>query len=74
MSDHFDEVADILRQSMPNKIITNFVLVCEVVTEDGAELIVNHSESMTPWLGAGMLLSAQDILQSTNPYVGDDED
>ena len=57
---------------MPDRVISNFVLVCEILSEDGSELTVAHSDSITPWLGLGMLLSAQDILQDTVGYRGDE--
>lgn len=64
MDDRPGEFAEIIREAMPDHVITNFVLVCEVVNEEGTELTVAHSESMTPWLANGMLLSAQDLLQN----------
>lgn len=65
MDDHSSEFAQIIRQAMPDHVITNFVLVCEVLNEDGTELTVAHSEAMTLWLATGMLLSAQDLLRGT---------
>jgi hypothetical protein len=67
------EVFDrLIREAMPDRVIANFVLVCEVLTEDGSELTVAHSEAITPWLSLGMLLSAQDLLQGTVGH-GDEE-
>jgi hypothetical protein len=60
----------LIREAMPERVIANFVLVCEVLTEEGSELTVAHSEAITPWLSLGMLLSAQDLLQGT---IGQDE-
>ena len=54
---------ELISNAMPGRIITNFILVCEVMTEDGAELSLSTSESLTPWLGTGMLQSAQNMLQ-----------
>jgi hypothetical protein len=71
-SDDRSAFADLIRGAMPDRIISNFVLVCEVLTEDGSELTVAHSDSMTPWLSAGMLLSAQDLLQGTSMDDGDE--
>jgi len=61
-SDDRELFLEVLRGAMPDRVVTNFVLVCEVLTEEGAELTVAHSEAITPWLGQGMLLSAQDLL------------
>lgn len=65
--------SQLIREAMPDRVITNFVLVCEILTEDGAELTVAHSDSITPWLSLGMLLSAQDLLQGSIGS-GDEED
>jgi hypothetical protein len=70
-SDDRAAFADLIREAMPDRVIANFVLVCEILTEDGAELTVAHSDSITPWLSLGMLLSAQDLLQSS---IGSDEE
>jgi hypothetical protein len=64
MSEDDTEVfSQLIREAMPNRVISNFVLVCEVLTEDKAELTIAHSDSITPWLSLGMLLSAQDLLR-----------
>ena len=63
MNEEEDFFHELIRNAMPGRVITNFILVCEVLTEDGAELSLSTSESITPWLGAGMLQSAQSILQ-----------
>jgi hypothetical protein len=63
MDDWSGEFAQLIREAMPDHVITNFVLVCEVLNEDGTELTVAHSEAMTLWLATGMLLSAQDLLR-----------
>ena len=68
--DDRDVFERLIRGAVPDRVIANFVLVCEVLTEDGSELTVAHSESMTPWLSLGMLLSAQDLLQSA---IGSEE-
>ena len=57
---------ELIRNAMPNRIISNFVLVCEVLSEDGSELSIATSDSMTPWLGSGMLQSAMNMMQGTN--------
>lgn len=63
MSEEEDFFQELIRAAMPGRVISNFVLVCEVLTEDGAELSISTSESLTPWLGIGMLQSAQNMLQ-----------
>jgi hypothetical protein len=64
--------SEIIRGAMPDRVISNFVLVCEVLTEDGAELTIATSDAITPWLGLGMLVSATNMLQET--ATGEDED
>lgn len=73
MDDDTSAFADIIRGSMPDRVISNFVLVCEVLTEEGAELTIATSDAITPWLSLGMLLSARDMLQAT-ALDDDDED
>lgn len=69
--------SELIRSAMPNRIISNFVLVCEVLTEDGSELSIATSDSMTPWLGSGMLQSAVNMMHSANDMMffedGDEE-
>jgi hypothetical protein len=69
--------SELIRNAMPNRIISNFVLVCEVLTEDGSELSIATSDSMTPWLGSGMLQSAVNMMHSANDMMffedGDEE-
>jgi hypothetical protein len=65
--------SEIIRGAMPGRIVSNFVLVCEVLTEDGSELSIATSDSMTPWLGNGMLQSAMSMMQGTNDMMFFDE-
>ena len=78
MSEEEDFFQELIRGCFPGRVISNFVLVCEVLTEDGAELSISTSESLTPWLGIGMLQSAQNMLQSPeNPLflgINDEEE
>lgn len=60
----FSTFIDMMRASMPDKVITNFIFVAEVVGSQNNELGVISSNGMTPWLAQGMLTSAQDILLS----------
>lgn len=44
---------DMMRASMPDKVITNFVFVAEVVGNRDNELSIITSSGMTPWLAQG---------------------
>lgn len=65
MSEHEDdlEFSKMIRSAMPGRVISNFIAVYETLTEDGVDLRVITSDSMTPWLGLGMLQSAMNTLQ-----------
>jgi hypothetical protein len=69
--DYDDEevFSELIRNAMPNRIISNVVLVCEVLSEDGSELSIATSDSMTPWLGTGMLQSAMNMMHGTNDMM-----
>jgi hypothetical protein len=53
---------EIVKHSLDGQIVTNFMLIAEVVDADGERLSLYMSESMTPWLARGMLASADDLL------------
>ena len=73
MNEEEDFFHELIRNAMPGRVITNFILVCEVLTEDGAELSLSTSESITPWLGTGMLQSAMNMMHGTNDMMFFDE-
>lgn len=56
----FDEI---VKATFPENIVTNYVTIAEVLTEDGERtLSILMSDHMTPWLAGGMIQSAMDIL------------
>lgn len=55
---------DMMKASMPEKVITNFVFVAEVVSNQDNELSIITSSGMTPWLAQGMLTAAEDMIIS----------
>lgn len=67
--DDEEAFSELIRGAMPGRIISNFVLVCEVLTEDGSELSIATSDSMTPWLGNGMLQSAMNMMHGANDMM-----
>ena len=59
-----------VRDSLPHKLVSNFIIVAEIVNEAGTELSISCSTSMTPWLASGMLRSAEDmILSGENSFM-----
>lgn len=53
---------DMMRAAMPDKVITNFVFVAEIVSNENNELSIATSNGMTPWLAQGMLQAAEDMI------------
>jgi hypothetical protein len=67
MKEDFDSF---VRDSLPNKLVSNFIIVAEVVNEHGTELSLSYSTSMTPWLASGMLRAAEDmVLKGENSFI-----
>jgi hypothetical protein len=58
------EVEELLRGMLPQGLVTNFVLIAEVVSNSQQELVLSISDSMTPWLANGMLETAMDMMRS----------
>lgn len=60
-----DEAAfeSIIKHALPNRMITNFILVAEVIDNETEELSIFMSDRMTPWLAMGMLKSAGEMVK-----------
>lgn len=73
---YLDTFIDMMRAAMPDKVITNFVFVAEIVGDKDNELSIVTSNTMTPWLAQGMLKAAEDmIISGVNSFIdGDEED
>jgi len=54
----------LVREILPSTVISNFLLVAEVVNEDGTDLNVTVSSNLTPWLALGMIRSAEEMITS----------
>jgi hypothetical protein len=66
---------DMMRVEMPDKVITNFVFVAEVVSSQNNELSIVTSNGMTPWLAQGMLKAAEEmILTGSDSFIDDEDD
>jgi len=53
-----------MSQVLPSRLITNFIIVAEVVGDDGSEIAVTLADGLTPWAADGMLRFAQQIVTS----------
>lgn len=61
--DEINEVfKELIKKGMPEKIISNFVVVAEINDSDGAELHVIVSDGITPWTSIGLLQYAMDMV------------
>ena len=58
------DIEQLLRESLPQGLVTNFVLIAEVVSDSQQELILSVSDSMTPWLASGMLTTAMEMMRA----------
>ena len=58
------EIEELLRGSLPQSLVTNFVLIAEIVSDSNQELVLTISDSMTPWLANGMLETAMEMMRA----------
>jgi len=54
----------LIKDILPSKIVSNFIIVAEVANSKTSELSVSVSDGMTPWLADGMLKYAAEIIAS----------
>lgn len=74
MSNDKDQFEELIRQILPNRLITNFILIAEIIDSDDEELSVNVSNGMTPWLAQGMIRYAETMLRNREDELSDDEE
>jgi hypothetical protein len=74
MSNDKDQFEELIRQILPNRLITNFILIAEIIDSDDEELSVNVSNGMTPWLAQGMIRYAETMLRNREDELSDEED
>lgn len=60
---------EIIRGAMPGRVISNYILICEIMSNEGSELSIATSDSLTPWLGTGMLQSALDMMHGAEDIM-----
>jgi len=64
----------IMKNIMPSRLVTNFIIVAEVADEETSELSVSVSEGLSPWAADGMLRYAQQMMMTGDFNRSDDED
>lgn len=57
-----DLFQDLVESVLPDRLITNFLVIAEVMDDTNQELSIVMSDGMTPWLAVGMLKSAVDMI------------
>lgn len=66
------EFEKIIRNAVDGRVVSNFVLIAEMVSPEGQDIEVYLSEMMTPWLATGMLNYAKDLI--LDAAYGDQEE
>ena len=66
--------AEIVKGALPDRVITNFVIIAEVVGGSEYDLSIATSDGMTPWLAAGMLRAGIDMVAMGHPFFNEEED
>lgn len=67
----FDEMT---RNVGTNAIVTNFVVVAELVDGESSDIAMSFSDGMTPWLADGMLRAAADMITRGKWEIRDNGD
>lgn len=64
----------VVHQVVGDNLITHFLVILEVMTEDGLDLRVASSDNLTAWNAIGMLQVANDIISSipVEPEMGEE--
>lgn len=59
-----EQFNNIIKDILPEKLVTNFIIIAEVANSESSELSVSVSTGMSPWLASGMLDFASEIIMS----------
>lgn len=70
MGEPNDAIERLIKESMPDSIVTHYIAIVEVMEEDGQRLRLVLSDNMTPWLAIGMLEGGTRMIDA----YGDDFD
>jgi hypothetical protein len=60
--DEDDAIQEIIQGAVGENLVTHYIVILEVMSEEGVDLRVAASDNMTEWLATGMLKVAQDML------------
>lgn len=63
MSD--DSFESVVHQVVGENLVTHFIVILEVMTEEGLDLRVASSDNLTAWNAIGMLQVANDLISSS---------
>lgn len=58
------DLEGLIAEAFPEQMITNWIIIAEVLDEDSRDLHLGSSPGMTTWLGAGMLECAKEIMMA----------
>lgn len=59
-----EQFENLIRDILPTRLVTNFIIIAEVANNESSELSVSVSAGMSPWLANGMLEFASEIIMS----------
>lgn len=63
----------IIQDALPGRMISNFVLIAEVVDGESEQLSLFLSDRMTPWLARGMMKSAESMISDAEFNIDMDD-
>jgi hypothetical protein len=68
-----DAIQSLLKETIGESLATHYIVIVEVATEQGMDLRIATSDSMTAWHASGMLTVAQEMMIESR-YIGDEEE
>lgn len=72
------DLQGLISEAFPEQMITNWIIIAEVLDSDSRDLHLGTSDGMTTWLGTGMLDCAREIMMTreldASFFYGDNED
>jgi hypothetical protein len=79
MGEPNDAIERLIKESMPDSIVTHYIAIVEVMEEEGQRLRLVLSDNMTPWMAIGMLEGGTRMIdayghEDFDPYEEDDEE
>jgi hypothetical protein len=63
-----DRLSELISEVSDGGLLANHIVIAEVMTDDGLDLRVAGSSSLTPWQALGMLEMAKEVI-----FDGDEE-